>query len=55
VGRELSQLETARTNADYGEPSISVEEAKDAIARAEHVVEVIEQVLANGPPDKREE
>jgi uncharacterized protein len=55
VGRELSQLETARTDADYGEPSITREEANDAIAKAEHIVEVIEHVLDKGVLEKREE
>lgn len=48
VGRALSQLETGRTDADYGEPEISVDEAKDEIAKAEHIVEVVERAIAAG-------
>ena len=54
VGRALSQLETGRTDADYGEPTISVAEAKDAIEKAEHIVDVVERAIAaelgSGPP-----
>jgi uncharacterized protein (UPF0332 family) len=46
VGRALSQLETGRTEADYGRPTISADEAREAIAKAEHIVEVIERALA---------
>jgi uncharacterized protein (UPF0332 family) len=42
----LSQLETERTEADYGRPTISTDEAREAIAKAEHIVEVIERALA---------
>jgi uncharacterized protein (UPF0332 family) len=55
VGRSLSQLETGRTDADYGESSISVEEANDAIAKAERVVDVIERALESGLSDKADE
>jgi uncharacterized protein (UPF0332 family) len=48
VGRTLSQLETGRTDADYGGSTISVDEASDAIAKAEHVVDVVEQAIAAG-------
>lgn len=46
VGRALSQLETARTDADYGEPRIGAEEANGAIARAEFVIDVVESAMA---------
>jgi uncharacterized protein len=39
VGRSLSQLGTDRTEADYDEPTISVEEANNAISKAKHVAE----------------
>ena len=45
AGRALSQLETSRTEADYGEPSMTVDEARDAISKAEQLVEVIERFL----------
>jgi uncharacterized protein (UPF0332 family) len=45
LGRILSQLETGRTDADYGQPSITREEATDAIAKAERLVEAIERFL----------
>jgi uncharacterized protein len=48
VGRALSQLETGRTDADYGGSTISVDEANDAIAKAEHIVYVVEQAIAAG-------
>lgn len=48
VGRALSQLGTDRAQADYDEPTTTVEDANDAIAKAEHVVEVIEQAIAAG-------
>jgi uncharacterized protein (UPF0332 family) len=48
VGRELSQLETARTDADYGEPAISPGDANDAIAKAQRIVEVVERAIAAG-------
>jgi uncharacterized protein len=48
VGRALSQLGTDRTEADYGEPTITNEEATDAIAKAERVVDVIERAIAAG-------
>jgi uncharacterized protein len=48
VGRALSQLGTDRAEADYDEPTITNEEAKDAIAKAQHVVEVIERAIAAG-------
>lgn len=51
VGRALSQLETGRTEADYGQPTVSADEAREAIAKAEHVVEVIERALAGRGTD----
>ncbi|MBV9941833.1 MAG: HEPN domain-containing protein [Solirubrobacterales bacterium] len=48
VGRALSQLETARTDADYGDPAMSADEANDAIAKAMQIVEVIERVISEG-------
>jgi HAMP domain-containing protein len=45
AGRALSQLETSRTEADYGEPSTTVDDAKDAISKAEQLVEVLERFL----------
>jgi uncharacterized protein (UPF0332 family) len=47
-GRILSQLETGRTDADYGEPTITLEEATDAIAKAERLVDAIEEFLGAG-------
>lgn len=46
VGRALSQLETSRTEADYGEPTTTVDEANDAIAKAAPLVDAIERFLA---------
>ncbi len=48
VGRALSQLGTDRAEADYDEPSITVEEANDAIAKAQRVVDTIERAIAAG-------
>jgi uncharacterized protein len=48
VGRALSQLETGRTDADYAEPAISVDEANDAITKAEHIVEVVARAITDG-------
>jgi uncharacterized protein (UPF0332 family) len=48
VGRALSQLGTDRTEADYDEPMITIEEANDAIAKAQRVVDVIERAIAAG-------
>lgn len=48
VGRALSQLGTDRTEADYDQPTITKEEANDAIAKAQHVVDVIERAIAAG-------
>jgi hypothetical protein len=48
VGRELSQLGTDRTEADYDEPIITIAEANDAIAKAQRVVEVIERAIEAG-------
>jgi hypothetical protein len=48
VGRALSQLGTDRAEADDDEPTITNEEAKDASAKAQHVVEVIERAIAAG-------
>ena len=48
VGRALSQLGTDRTEADYDEPTITTEEADDAIAKAQQVVDVIERAIAAG-------
>ena len=47
-GRILSQLETGRTDADYGEPSITREEATDAISKAERLVDAVEGFLGAG-------
>jgi uncharacterized protein (UPF0332 family) len=47
-GRILSQLETGRTDADYGDPSITREEATDAIAKAERLVDAVEGFLGAG-------
>ena len=44
-----------RTDADYGETSISDADARDAIAKAEHVVEVIERALESGLADTTQE
>jgi uncharacterized protein (UPF0332 family) len=53
IGRALSQLETARTRADYGTPEISVAEVNAAIAQAEHLVEVVDRMLgSDANPDK---
>jgi uncharacterized protein (UPF0332 family) len=48
VGRALSQLETGRTDADCGEPAVGVDEANDAIGKAEHIVDVVERAVAAG-------
>jgi uncharacterized protein (UPF0332 family) len=48
VGRALSQLGTDRTEADYDRPTITKEEANDAITKAQHVVDVIERAIAAG-------
>jgi hypothetical protein len=48
VGRALSQLGTSRAEADYDEPTITVEEANDAIAQAQRVVDVVERAIAAG-------
>jgi hypothetical protein len=48
VGRALSQLGTDRAEADYDQPTITVEEANDAIAKAQRVVDVIERAMAAG-------
>jgi len=48
VGRALSQLGTDRTEADYDQPTITKEEANDAIAKAQRVVDVIERAIAAG-------
>lgn len=48
VGRALSQLGTDRTEADYDEPTITNEEANDAIVKAERVVDVIERAISAG-------
>ena len=48
VGRALSQLGTDRTEADYDQPTITKEEANDAITKAQHVVDVIERAIAAG-------
>lgn len=53
VGRALSQLESGRTEADYGNPTISADEAGEAIAKAEHVVDVIERALTARGSDAR--
>lgn len=54
VGRALSQLESGRTEADYGLPTVSAHEAAAAITKAEHVVEVIERALAVRRSDAEE-
>jgi uncharacterized protein len=48
VGRALSQLGTDRTEADYDEPTMTAEEANDAIDKAQHVVDVVERAIAEG-------
>jgi uncharacterized protein (UPF0332 family) len=48
VGRSLSQLGTDRTEADYDEPTMTTEEANEAIDKARHVVDVIERAIAEG-------
>lgn len=48
IGRALSQLETERTDADYGEGEITVEGASAAIAKAQRVVDAVEHALAAG-------
>lgn len=48
VGRALSQLGTNRTRADYDEPTISDDEAKEAITKAQHVVDVVERAIVAG-------
>jgi uncharacterized protein (UPF0332 family) len=48
VGRALSQLGTDRAEADYDEPTITIEEANDAIAKAQQVVDVVERAMAAG-------
>lgn len=45
AGRALSQLETSRTEADYGEPSMTADEANDAISKPEQLVDVVERFL----------
>jgi uncharacterized protein len=45
VGRSLGQLGTKRTRADYDEPTISVDEANEAIAKAQLVVDVVEGAI----------
>jgi hypothetical protein len=47
VGRELSQLETGRTDADYGS-AITADEAGEAIAKAEHVLQGVERAIEAG-------
>jgi uncharacterized protein (UPF0332 family) len=39
---------TSRVDADYGESTISVDEASDSIAKAEHIVDVVEHAIAGG-------
>jgi uncharacterized protein (UPF0332 family) len=46
VGRSLSQLGTDRAEADYDEPSMTEEEANQAIDKARHVVDVVERAIA---------
>lgn len=53
VGRALSQLGTDRTEADYDEPTITIDEAKDAIAKAQRVVEAVERAIAAGLGEAR--
>jgi uncharacterized protein len=53
VGRALSQLETGRTDADYGGSRISADEANDAIAKAEHIVDVVERTITEGLAPER--
>jgi uncharacterized protein (UPF0332 family) len=48
VGRALSQVEIGRLDADNGEPTIGVDQANDAIAKAEHVVAVVKRAIAGG-------
>ena len=53
IGGELvgaiGRLEVDCREADDGRWTISVDEANDAIARAEHVVQVVEQVVPVAP------
>jgi uncharacterized protein (UPF0332 family) len=48
VGRSLSQLGTNRTEADYDEPTMTADEANDAIDKARRVVDVVERAIAAG-------
>ena len=48
VGRALSQLGTGRTEADYDEPTMTAEDANEAIDKARHVVDAVERAIAEG-------
>jgi uncharacterized protein (UPF0332 family) len=48
VGRSLSQLGTERAEADYDEPTMTTEEANEAIDRARHVVDAVQRAIAEG-------
>lgn len=52
AGRALSQLGTDRTEADYDEPTVTAEEANEAITKAEQVVQVVERAIASGLPPR---
>lgn len=51
IGRALSQLATDRVEADYDEPTITIEEANDAIAKAQRVVDAVELAISAGLGD----
>jgi uncharacterized protein len=53
VGRSLSQLGTDRAEADYDEPTMTEEEANQAIDKARHVVDVVERAIAEGLESER--
>jgi uncharacterized protein len=48
VGRSLSQLGTDRAEADYDLPTVTAEEANEAIDKARYVVDVVERAIAEG-------
>lgn len=54
VGRFLSQLGTDRAEADYDEPTITDDDAAEAIAKARQVVDAVERAIAAGLGKSRE-
>jgi len=48
AGRFLSQLATDRAEADYDDPTVTNDEAIEAIGKARQVVDAVERALAAG-------